>query len=193
MLVPYVLEQKRPSKMRLEFVFDGETAVQCSNGNTGWKLAPFRGQRTPQPLAEDELRESADSADLYGLLIDHARRGHTVELLGREPVQGRDAFKLKVTLPHGAVRWVYLDAKTGLEVKLDALRVLAGREQRVETFFEDWQPTAGLLFAHRQISRTEGTTEAHLLTVESVIVNPPLDDSRFALSAPAAGGQARGK
>ena len=47
MHVPYVLEQKRPGKMCLEFVFDGETAVQCADGNSGWKLAPFRGRRRP--------------------------------------------------------------------------------------------------------------------------------------------------
>ena len=185
MLVPYVLEQKRPRKMRLEFVFDGETAVQCSDGKAGWKLAPFRGRTTPEPMTDKELREAADSADLYGLLFDHARRGHAVELLGREPVQGRDAFKLKVTLPGGAVRWVYLDAESGLEVKVDALRTLGGRDRRVETFYHDWQAAEGLLIPRRYETRTEGAKESHPLTVETVRVNPPLDDSRFAMPAAA--------
>ena len=56
MLVPYVLEQKRPDKMRLEFVFDGETAVQCTDCNAGWKLLPFRGRTAPEPMTEEELR-----------------------------------------------------------------------------------------------------------------------------------------
>src|SRR3972149_8342285 len=72
MLVPYVLEQKRPSKMRLEFVFDGETAVQCSDGKTGWKLVPFRGRTTPEPMTEEELGEPGGPGDPYGLLFDHA-------------------------------------------------------------------------------------------------------------------------
>jgi outer membrane lipoprotein-sorting protein len=191
MLVPYVLEQKRPGKMRLEYVFDGATAVQCSDGKTGWKLAPFRGKTTPEPLTREELREAASSADLYGPLFDHAARGHAVELLGRKPVQGRDAFELKVTLPGGAVRWVYLDAESGLEVKVDALRKLAGRERRVETFYHDWQAAEGLLIPRRYETRSEGVKELHLLTVESVRVNPPLDDSRFAMpaAAPAGGGK----
>ena len=192
MLVPYVLEQKRPSKMRLEFVFDGETAVQCSDGKTGWKLVPFRGRTTPEPMTEEELRETAGSGDLYGLLFDYAPRGHAVELLGRESVQGRDAFKLKVTLPGGAVRWVYLDAESGLEVKIEALRTLAGRERRVESFYHDWQVAEGLLIPRRQETRTEGENELHLLTVETVRVNPPLDDSRFAMPAAAPAGAGRG-
>ena len=127
---------------------------------------------------------AADSADLYGLLFDYAARGHAVELLGREPVQGRETFKLKVTLPGGAVRWVYLDAESGLEVKVEALRTVGGRERRVETFYHDWQATEeGLLIPRRQETRTEGDNELHRLTVATVVVNPPLDDSRFAMPA----------
>lgn len=185
MLVPYVLEQKRPAKMRLEFVFDGETAVQCSDGKTGWKVAPFRGRTTPEPMTAEELREAASSADPYGPLFDHARRRHGVALLGREPVEGKDAFKLKVTLPGGAVRWVYLDAESGLEVRVDALRKLGARERRVETYYRDWQAAEGLLIPRRYETRTEGVKDAHVLTVETVRVNPPLDDSRFAMPAAA--------
>ena len=183
MHVPYVLEQKRPGKMCLEFVFDDETAVQCADGNSGWKVAPFRGRTSPEPMTEAELRETADSSDLYGLLYDYAARGHVVELQGREQVEGRDAFKLKVTLPRGGVRWLYLDAETALEVKLEALRTIAGREFRVETRYSDWQESDGLLIAHRQETLTVGDKESHFLTVDSVSVNPPLDDSRFAMPA----------
>jgi hypothetical protein len=183
MHLPYVLEQKRPGKMCLEFVFDGETAIQCADGNTGWKLVPFRGRTRPEPMTAAELRETADSADLYGLLFDYAARGHAVELIGREPVKGRDAFKLKVTLPQGAVRWLYLDAETALEVKLETRRTLGGRERRVETFYHDWQAADSLLIARRKETQTEGDKESHFLTVESVSVNPPLDDARFARPA----------
>jgi outer membrane lipoprotein-sorting protein len=183
MKVPYVLEQKRPDKMRLEFVFDGETAIQCTDGKEGWKLTPFRGRTTPEPLTGVELREAAGPADLYGLLFDYASRGNGVELLGREQVQGRDAFKLKVTLRGGAVRWVYLDAETGLEVKVEAQRTLRGRERRVETFYDDWKTVDGLLIPHRYETRMEGAKQSQLLTVETVRVNPRLDDARFTMAA----------
>ncbi|KGJ91580.1 hypothetical protein [Thalassotalea sp. ND16A] len=181
MIVPYVVEQKRPGKMRLEYIFNGETAVQSSDANdkTGWKIMPFRGRTAPEPMTEQELRETGDSADPYGLLFDYADRGIDLELQGRSAVAGRDAFKLKVTLPQGAVRWLYLDAETALEVKLEALRTLAGRELRVETIYFDWQEVEGLLISRRQETRTDGDTEWHFLTVDGVNVNPLLDHSRF--------------
>jgi hypothetical protein len=193
MQVPYVLEQKRPGKMRLEFVFDGVTAVQSSDGKTGWKLEPFRGRMAPVPMTEAELRETVDSADPYGLLYDYGARGHDVELLGREPVAGRDAFKLKVTLPQGAVRWMYLDVESALEVKLETMRTISGRERLVKTFYSDWRETDGLLIPRRQETLTVGDEEAHFLTVERVIVNPPLEDARFAMpvSQGAVGGTGR--
>jgi hypothetical protein len=181
MMVPYTLEQKRPNKMRLEFVFDRKTAVQSTDGKTGWKISPFLGRTKPEPMTEKELRDVVDIADPYGLLFDYAARGHIIEFQGHEQVEGKDAFKLKVTLPGESVRWVYLDAESGLDVKIAAMRTVAGRKQRVETFYRDWKPSSGILIPHRQETRTEGERALHLLTVESVLVNPPIDDSRFAI------------
>jgi len=178
-MVPYVLEQKRPGKMRLEFEFDGEPVVQTYDGKTGWKLTPFLGRRDAQPMTATELREAAGTSDPRGLLIDHAARGHKVALLGREKVEGRDAFKLQVTLPEGAVRWVYLDAETALEVKQEMRRKLGQRERLVQTYFYDWQPTQGVLVAHRQETRTEGRKNTLPFLVQTVRVNLPLADELF--------------
>jgi hypothetical protein len=193
MKVPYVLEQKLPGKMRFEFVFKGETAIQCTDGKDGWKVTPFRGRKAPEAMTRDELREAAGPADLYGPLFDYASRGHAVELLGREKIEGRDAFKLKVTLPGGAVRWVYLDAETALEVKVDAMRKQGRRERRVETFYRDWKAADGLLIPRLYESRIEGSRQSHVLTVESVRVNPELPETRFTMAAatPAKGGTSR--
>lgn len=181
MVVPYVLEQKRPDKMCLEFVFDGETAVQCADGKTGWKLLPYLGRTAAESMTEAEYREAADSAEPYGLLYNYAARGSDVELVGQEQLDGRDVFKLKITLARGGVRWLTLDAETALEVKLETTRIVSGRERRVETILSGWREADGLLISRRQDTRTEGDTESHFLTVDSVSVNPPLDDARFVM------------
>jgi hypothetical protein len=109
MHVPYVMEHKRPDKMCLEFVFDEETAIQCIDGETGWKLLPFRGRTKPESMTDNEFRKMAGGATIDGLLFNSAERGYKVKLLGNEMVAGRVAVKLQVTLNSGAVRWVYLD------------------------------------------------------------------------------------
>lgn len=178
-LVPYELEQKRPDKMRLEYVFNEQTVVQTFNGKEGWKLRPYLNKMTPDPMTEQEVLAMKDTSDLYGLLIDYKARGHSIELLGREKVEGKDAYKLKVTLPKGTVRWVYLDAETGIEVKMEATRIVAKKEQRIETFYREWKDAGGLIFPSRQETRTAGEKELHPLTVQAVEVNPQIDDARF--------------
>ncbi len=179
MYLPYILDQKRPNKMCLEFTFDNEVSIQCSDGKNGWKIVPFRGNRNPEPMTEQELKESADSVDLYGLLFDYEKRDHKVELLGQEVIMGRDTYKLKITLPKGAVRWLYIDIETALEVKLEAIRTIAGKERLVETFYQEWELSEGLLMAHRQETKTEGDKNSHFLTIETVSINPPITDNYF--------------
>ena len=187
MHVPYVMEQKRPGKMCLEFVFDEETAIQCIDGNSGWVLLPFRGRYEPEVMAEDEYREMADAVSIDGLLFNSVERGHKVRLVGKEVVAGRSAAKLEVTLPNGVTRWIFIDEETGLDLKLESTRVLRGQERIVETFYYDWQKTDGLLIPRRQESRTQGDDEFHFVTVDSVVSNPPLDDARFAMPEATAG------
>lgn len=181
LVVPYTLEQKRPGKMCLEFEFDGQLSTQCTDGRRGWKVAPFMGRDVPVQMGDAEYRETADSADPYGLLYDYNGRDIDIDLESRETIDGRDTYKLKVTLPQGAVRWLYLDAGSALEVKLETMRDVAGKKMRVDTFYYDWRPTEeGLLISRRQETSTEGDTAPHFLTVDKVTVNPEIDDARFA-------------
>ena len=188
MHVPYVVEKKRPGKYCIEFVFDGETATQCVDGETGWKLLPYLGRDKPEAMTELEYLQMASAVSIDGLLYNSVERGNKVELVGKEMVAGRLAVKLQVTLPGGAMRWIYIDEETGLDIKLETMRVLRGQDRLVETFYYDWQETDGLLIPRRQETQTQGDDEFHFVTVDSVLSNPPLDDSRFAMPVAADGG-----
>src|SRR5882724_9607678 len=47
--LPFVMELKRPSKMRVELVFKGQTAIQVFDGTNGWKLRPFLNRHVVEP------------------------------------------------------------------------------------------------------------------------------------------------
>jgi len=183
LVVPYVLEQKRPDKMCFSFEFDKQKSTQCINGDKGWKIAPFRGRINAELMTEDELREMADTTDPYGLLYNYAKRGIDIELQGSVKVGDRDAIKLQLTLDKGAQRWLYLDAETALELKMEMIRTIARRPRHVETVYSDWLKQNGLLIARRQETKTEGDPKPHFFTVESVNVNPLIADARFAMPA----------
>lgn len=179
MVVPYRLDQKRPGKMCLEFDFNAATSVQCADRDRGWTITPFRGRSTPQPMSDQQLQDSVDSADLYGPLYNYASRGHKIDVEGLAMVDGRDAWKLKITLPRGGVRWLYLDAETALDLKLEAIKNIGGRDHHVETYYYDWVTTDGLLISRRQETGEIDQDERRFFTVDKVEINPAIADSRF--------------
>lgn len=184
--VPFRLELKRPRKMRLELDFDGRTAVQTFDGAAGWKLLPYLGRDAAEPLSGPELAAAAGQAELDGPLVDYQPKGHRVELVGREAVNDRDAYRLKVTLKTGAVREVYLDAETFLEAKVAATQRVRGEEKALGTLLRDYHRVAGLAIPYVLESRVEGAPASHTLTIAAVELNVALPDARFGRPAPTA-------
>lgn len=179
MRVPFRLEQKRPRRMRLEFDFAGATVVQTYDGSSGWTLAPHLGRSEAEPLTPEELAAAAGQAELDGPLLDYAAKGHRIELLGRESLDGREAYKLRLTLKGGAVRTLYVDAQTGLETQVELTQTLRGQPKLLRTRFGDYRTVDGLRLPHLLESRLEGAPYSHKLLVTSVEVNPPIAETRF--------------
>jgi outer membrane lipoprotein-sorting protein len=178
--LPFVMELKRPHAARVEVKFQGQTALQVYDGKQGWKLRPFLGRHEVEPFSAEELRLAAQESELDGLLLDASAKGSRVELEGSEPVEGRDAFRLKVTLAGGQVRHDWVDKQTFLEVKVDGTRKLGGQQRSVWTLLRDYRPVDGLLIPHLLETSVEGVKGAEKIVVEKVALNAPLDDARFA-------------
>ena len=179
--LPFVLQMKRPRKSRLELEFAGKTAVQVYDGTNGWKLRPFLNRNEVEPYTPDEMERAAAQSDLDGLLIDYGAKGSKVELEGTEKVEGRDAYKLKVTASKGDERHVWVDAQTFLDVKMDgAPRRMDGKDRKVEIYLKDYRTVQGLAVPYLIETEVEGYRPAHKMTIASVVVNPKLNDSLFA-------------
>ena len=67
-----------------------------------------------------------------GPLVNYKDKGSSLELVGKEKLNGRDVYNLTITLKEGQVRNIYLDARTFLEVKETAQRDRQHEEQRDE-------------------------------------------------------------
>jgi outer membrane lipoprotein-sorting protein len=174
-----VREAKRPGRLRLEFTAQGVTGVYAYDGERGWCVSPFDGQLEPEPMPPEATRSAIEWSDIGGPLVDWKAKGHRVELAGREPLEGGEAWKLKVTLKGGDVRWLYLDARSFLQVRTEATRSVAARPITVETTFGDYRGTAGVLFPHAVEIGVKGRPTRLRILVQNVEVNPVLDDARF--------------
>src|SRR6266511_2364413 len=115
-----VQEKKRPEMARLEFLIQGMT---------GWKIEPWGGKKDAEALGEDELKQIQLEADFDGPLVNYQQKGNKVEFAGSEPVEGTDAFKLKVTLKNGDVRYYFMDTDYYVPIKIEYKMMIRGAER----------------------------------------------------------------
>jgi hypothetical protein len=180
-VLPFRLEMKRPRKSRLEVDFAGKTATQVYDGQNGWKLRPFLNRDDVEPFTADEAKTEAAKADLEGPLLDYAAKGSRVALEGMEPVEGHNAYKLKLTHANGDVQHIWIDTQSFLDVKVEgAQHRLDGKMRNVWIYQRDFRSVQGLKVPFVYDTAIDGNPHTHKMLIESVAVNPPLDDARFA-------------
>jgi hypothetical protein len=179
---PITIEMKRPKNARMEFTIQGMTGVQAFDGQQAWGISPM-GSQKPEPLPPEMAKDLDNQADIDGPLVDYKAKGHQVELVGKEKVEGSDAWKLKITLKSGDVQHLYLDADSHLEIRSESKRAVRGSELEVETTIGDYKEAAGLLWPHSIQSAAKGRPEKQSIAIESIEVNPAIDDARFKMPA----------
>ena len=172
-------ELKRPGRVRFEFTVQGVTAVFASDGQHGWRVSPFEADMGPQPLPDEAVAEALEQGDIEGPLVDWKAKGHQMVLAGHEVVGGHDTYKLKLTLKSGSVRYEYLDVKTLHQLRADSTRQVRGQAVQIQTTFDDYSKTNGILFPHLVVVQAVGRPQSLRVVVDTIEVNPPLDDKRF--------------
>jgi len=186
MEAPIVMMSKRPTSTRMEFTVQGMTGLRVYDGKTAWMSMPFMGKKEPEVMPPDEAKMIEEQADFDGPLMDYKEKGHTVELLGKEQVEGADAYKLKLSLKNGSVRHVYLDVETYLEIKMESKRMIRGTEVETESYMSDYKEVGGMMMAHVMEQGAKGAPQRQKFVIEKVELNLELADSLFAMPATAA-------
>lgn len=183
--LPFVMKMKRPHKSRLEIQFHGQTAVQVYDGKEGWKVRPYLGRDDAEPYTPAEAREAQSWQELDGPLVDYAKKGTRVRLLGTDMVEGHKTYKLGLTLKDGDQRRVWVDAHTFLERKIDGdSRKLDGKLRNVTIYYRDYKREKGLVVPHVFETVVDGGQHSHKMYIDHIAINQPMDDALFMKPGP---------
>jgi hypothetical protein len=174
-------ENKRPNLVRQEFSLQGLTGVNAFDGKTGWKIEPWNGKKDAEPLGEEELKQILEDSDFDGPLVNYQQKGNKVEFVGMDQFEGTDAFKLKVTLANGDVRFFYMDTDYYVPIKIEVKRMIRGAEREYETLLGDYKEVGGWYLPHSIESRPKGSQDGAKVTYEKIDANVSFDDHIFAL------------
>jgi hypothetical protein len=176
---------KRPDKLRRNISTGGNTIVFGYDEITAWQL--FSSQKKDaSPAPPDLALELKEEADMDGPLVNYKDKGISLELVGKEKLNGSDVYNLKITLKEGQVRNTYLDARTFLEVKETGSFQAHGKKIGFVTLFKDYRPVQGVLFPY-VIEQTTGDEEAQVTRLQKLEIDVPIADSVFTMPSAAPG------
>jgi len=176
---PFTVVVERPGKIRTEVKFPQGSWLQIFDGRKGWVVSPFGASKGPVPMTDEELSNAPEQADIDGPLVDSAKKGIRLALEGKERVDGRDVWRIRVTRPDGVVRHLDLDAATSLKVRWEGELGWGNEKKMNASTFSDYRAVDGLSFPFRIVSGESGQPPNQTIVFEKIEVNPPIPPSAF--------------
>ena len=165
--------------MRSDVEAMGQSIVSCYNNGKGWKLNPFQGAPDPTEVTGTELNDFKILSSMASPLMDYKARGHQVELLGQENVEGIKAYKIKLTSKDdGRVTTYFISSADYTLIKSAANRTIQGKEMEVESWYSDLKETGGVKFFMARSSRIDGQ-EFQAIKYDKIELNVPVDEKIF--------------
>jgi hypothetical protein len=179
MEAPLVMKIRRPASMRMEMSMQGKSFIQAFDGTTAWMINPFMGSPDPQKSNDEDTAQARDDSDFIdGALVDYKSKGNTVELMGKEDVEGTAAYKLKITKKSGSIEYQFLDAQTFLPIRSSGKRKQMGQEIEFESTPGNYKAVNGVMMPYSLSQKMNGQAMMEL-TIEKIEVNTPMDDIIF--------------
>ncbi len=159
---------------RQDISFGGMNGFLILTPTSGWNFMPFQGQAAPEALTAEVVAESQADLDAQGNLIDYAAKGHTVEYLGKDDVEGTETYKLKINLKSGKSETYYFDTKSYLLIRSVAVQKSNGQEMEVTTNFSNYEKLPEGILIPKSIGLPFGE-----MNITKVTINGPVDESIF--------------
>ncbi len=178
-LMPVKIVRVRPDKYLMEFDVADMTAYQVCDGQTCWMTAPWTGKADPQVVAPERAIDLKNRADMDGLLFNWKEKGHALELNGKDTLDGKLAYKIKITRKDSGVEYYFIDVTNFLPQKRLYFRKQGGKEIPVESYYRDYRMVEGIPFAFTVETNNGGRVNE--IQFESVELNKPVDLKIFTM------------
>ncbi|KAA9040851.1 outer membrane lipoprotein-sorting protein [Ginsengibacter hankyongi] len=173
--IPVKIIQLNDKGAKVTITMNGMDNYTIQTKDSGWNYFPLQGQTKPEMVPSAVIQETSDGMDIQGSFINYAEKGHTVELLGKEDVDGTECFKIRMVTKSGLEKILFIDPGNYYIIKTVEKTRASGQEQdQTQTFSNFKKMDNGYVFP---FSRTGfGPGELEITKIE---VNIPVDESVF--------------
>ncbi|MFT3680884.1 MAG: hypothetical protein QM791_11465 [Ferruginibacter sp.] len=139
---------------RTEFEVAGKTGFFLVTEKEAWNFIPMRSPE-PAKLPDSAVAPLQTELDIAGPLIDYAAKGHSATLEGKETIDGKDCYKIKLITKAGKTFHYWIDATTYLLVQSSTKGGgmfgggrRGGGDNEILTLYKDYRDEGGILFPH---------------------------------------------
>jgi outer membrane lipoprotein-sorting protein len=179
--LPFTMWLKKPNQVKMEMVFQGTPMTFGYDGNIVWQISPFTGSTDPQEMTGEQADQIKDTGEIMDEpFIDYKKKGHKIELVGKEDMEGTEVFKLKLTRKDGQEIYYFIDTEAFIELKTSTTKKKQdGTEIKIDTIYGDYKPVAGVMTPHSLNFSINQQTMS--MTLDAVEPNVELAEDFFSM------------
>ncbi len=160
----------------------GQDIITATDGTQAWMVNPMTGSADPQVMPGKAGEAMADQMSIGGPLLNYKQKGGTVQLIGKEQLDGKDVYVLKLIQKDSTTSTHYINANTFQDTKVVAKMKTEGQEVELETFFDDYRTIDGYTFPFEQQTTNPQFGRMKIKTTK-VEINPTVDEMIFKMPA----------
>jgi outer membrane lipoprotein-sorting protein len=175
---PVIIYMKRPEKIRTEVEIQGNKMLSVFDGQAGWSVAPWSGSSDPQDMTPDEVKGMKEQADFEGTLFNWKEKGHKVELIGKEDMEGTPVYKIKVIRSDENIETYYIDAENFVTLKIVSIMKIQGNDTESEALPSNYKEVNGAMMPFAIENKYKGQTVSHVV-IDKYEINKEIDDNLF--------------
>lgn len=158
---------------RIEMSILATRFITAVTKNNGWTQIGEKG--TAQIMTDKELDNSNKGLDLSDL-AGYKEKGKVATLQGRETINGKPVYKIRVTGGNEPARQMFIDAVSYLPVRIQTNKMVDGKETYETMEYSEYKKTAGgYVYAGKSYAKEAGLS----ITVTRVDVDPKVNNEIF--------------
>jgi len=170
---------KRPNQCRLDFRLKNIHMIESYDGTTPWTKNPLLGITKPVELKGDQATKILKTCEFDAPLINHKEKGHELEYLGVEDVDGRKAYVIKIDHKIDDGETYFIDADTFLPFMVQGTTDINGVSKIVITLVDNYIETRDIVIPYHYEFAVEDGKGVEILDIKSVELNSEVDESIF--------------
>lgn len=178
---PFTSISKAPDLYKYVVTFKGKSFSQAYDGKEGWRIDGFKNEKEKTILKDKQATALANESDveLESAFIDYAKKGHTVILEGKDTVDKKLCYKIKLIRKNGDTSTYFFDCGSYALVKKQAVSKNSELDgSMLDIFYSNYLATGGIKVPHKITCRSNGQ-DVLIIMVKDVKLNLPVSDTIF--------------